>query len=517
MNESAVTSITIVGGGSSGWMSALYLNKLYNQQKKTVQVTVIESKDIGIIGVGEATVHSIRFFFAAMGLDEKELLKETNATLKTGIMFNNWMKPVDGKMHQYFHPFEHVQLGPGLDIASRWLISGRKNQERFDQGASISAHLINHDHCPKTVNARPYDGVVPYGYHLDATLMSRYLRNKAVEAGVVHIEGTVSDVNVSDGNIASITTEHGTHTADIFIDSTGFKGLLIEKLKKDNWTSFEDALPCNKAVAMQIAYDKTQAPNPYTSATALSSGWAWQIDLVNRRGTGYVYDGNRLTKEEAEAELIAHNGKDARVLKTVHLDMKVGCRPEFWIGNCVAIGLSGGFIEPLESTGLHIINIGTRLLATHLSSKDVAQEIRDSYNRLMNGAYQDLKQFIVLHYCLTNRDDTEFWQQAKKSVEHCPELKRNLAVWQHKICEYFDLAGGYSTTFTDENYRFILYGMQHYPNLNFDLCQQQSDDVFDKLARKAQQTVQSTLSHQEFLQSLHDMSLPEIAKMWAEH
>lgn len=135
----------------------------------------------------------------------------------------------------------------------------------------------------------------------------------------------------------------------------------------------------------------------------------------------------------------------------------------------------------------------------------------------MNGAYQDLKQFIVLHYCLTNRDDTEFWQQAKKSVEHCPELKRNLAVWQHKVCEYFDLAGGYSTTFTDENYRFILYGMQHYPNLNFDLCQQQSDDVFDKLARKAQQTVQSTLSHQEFLQSLHDMSLPEIAKMWAEH
>ena len=267
---------------------------------------------------------------------------------------------------------------------------------------------------------------------------------------------------------------------------------------------------------MQVAYDETQSPTPYTTATALTNGWAWQIDLVNRRGTGYVYDGNRLTKEQAEAELKAHNGANAKVLKTVHLDMKVGCRPEFWVGNCVAIGLSGGFIEPLESTGLHIINIGVRLLATHLSSKDVAQEVRDSYNRLMNGAYEDLKQFIVLHYCLTDRDDTDFWRQAQNSADNCPELKRNLAVWKHKVCEYFDLAGGYSTTFTDENYRFILYGMQHYPQLHFDVCQQQSDDVFDKLARKATHTVNSTLAHKDFLQKLHDMSLDDIAKMWAE-
>ena len=522
-----VSSITIVGGGSSGWMTALYLNRLYNyspqsqqqssQQQRPVKITVIESKDIGIIGVGEATVHSIRFFFAAMGLDENELLKETNATLKTGIMFNNWMKPVDGKIHQYFHPFEHVQIGPGLDIASRWLLGNRDNIERFDQGASLSAHLVNHHHSPKMANARPYEGVVPYGYHLDATLMSRYLRKKAVEAGVIHIEGTVSDVAVDDGNIASITTEHGEHHADIFIDSTGFKGLLIEKLKQDNWQSFEDALPCNKAVAMQIAYDKEQVPNPYTTATALTNGWAWTIDLVNRRGTGYVYDGNKLTEEQAEAELKAHNGIDAKILKTVHLDMKVGCRKEFWVGNCIAIGLSGGFIEPLESTGLHIINIGARLLATHLSSKDVPQTVKDSYNRLMNGAYQDLKQFIVLHYCLTNRDDTEFWQQAQRSVDYCPELKRNLEVWRHKVCEYFDLAGGYSTTFTDENYRFILYGMQHYPHLNMHVDEAENEDVFEKFGRKAIQTVQNTLSHEDFLQSLHDMPLSEIAEIWSKH
>jgi len=517
MNINPVSSIILVGGGSSGWMTALYLNRLYNIEKHTVDITVIESKDIGIIGVGEATVHSIRFFFAAMGLDEAELLRETNATLKMGIMFNNWMKPVDGKTHQYFHPFEHVQIGPGLDISSRWLLSDRKKYERFDQGASLSAHLIEQGHSPKMNGARPYEGVVPYGYHLDATLMSRFLRKKAIEAGVVHIEGTVTQVNTCQENIVSIETEYGVHQADIFIDSTGFKGLLINQLKAGNWQSFEEALPCNKAVAMQIAYDQEQVPNSYTKATALKNGWAWQIDLVNRRGTGYVYDGNRITKEQAEAELIAHNGANAKVLKTVHLDMNVGCRKEFWIGNCIAIGLSGGFIEPLESTGLHIINIGARLLATHLSSNNVPQHVKDSYNKLMNGAYQDLKQFIVLHYCLTNRDDTEFWRQAQQSTDFCPELKNNLAVWRHKVCEYFDLAGGYSTTFTDENYRFILYGMQHYPQLNMQIDSASSEDLFDKLQRKAIQTVQNTLSHEAYLQSLHDMSLAEIAQLWSSH
>jgi tryptophan halogenase len=340
--------------------------------------------------------------------------------------------------------------------------------------------------------------------------MSRFLRDKAIAAGVIHVEATVDQVDVKEGNIAAIHTEKGIFYADIFIDSTGFKGLLIEKLRQDNWQSFEQELPCNKAVAMQIAYDNDDAPNAYTTATALSNGWAWQIDLVNRRGTGYVYDGNRITQQQAEAELIAHNGPEASILKTVHLDMKVGCRKEFWVGNCIAIGLSGGFIEPLESTGLHIINIGTRLLATHLSSNNVPQSVRDSYNRLMNGAYQDLKRFIVLHYCLTDRRDTEFWQQAAQSAKYCPQLTENITVWRDKVCEYFDLAGGFSTTFTDENYRFILYGMQHYPNLSGHVDSKQIALTLDKLARRATQAVGHSLSHQVFLQSLHERTLAEM-------
>ncbi len=509
MKKQKIKSIIIVGGGSSGWMTALYLNRLYNHNKKQINITLIESPDVGTIGVGESTVHSMRFFFAAMGLDEAELLKETNATLKTGILFKNWMKAKNNQIHQYFHPFEHVQIGAGLDIASRWLLSNRQTHQRFDQGVSISSYLMANNHSPKAKNSRPYEGVVPYGYHLDATLMGRYLRRKAVEAGVIHIEGMVKEVLTEHDNIHCVVTEHGKHHADIFIDCTGFKGLLINKLKDNNWCSFEDALPCNRAVAMQIAYPEGSTPKPYTMSTALDNGWVWEIDLVNRRGTGYVYDGNRLSADEAEAALKSYNGKEAKVLKTVHLKMNIGCRKQFWLGNCITIGLSGGFIEPLESTGLHIVNLGVRLLATHLSSSPVEQTIRDSYNRLMTGAYQDLKQFIVAHYCLTDRDDTAFWQQAQKSLEYCPELQRNLAVWQHKVCEYFDLAGGYSTTFTDENYRFILYGMQHFPSLNIPVDQEESEQIFEKLQRKGQETLKYSLSHHEYLQNLHAMPLSE--------
>jgi len=496
-------SICIVGGGSSGWMTAIYLNRYFNQQQAQVQVRVVESEDIGIIGVGEATVHSIRYFFAAMGLDETELLEATNATFKTGIMFRNWMKPVDGQMHQYFHPFDQLKPPMDLDISTSWLLDRRFELERFDQGVSLSSFLIASGHSPKTPQSAPYQGVVPYGYHLDAVKMARFLRKKAIEAGVIHTVATVSDVAVADGNIQCVHTDQGSFSADVFIDCTGFRGLLMNALKTDNWQSFTDALPCNKAVAIQR--ELPGEPKPYTTATALTNGWVWEIDLVDRQGTGYVYDGARLSREQAEQELRDYLGPDAAVLKCTHLDMKVGCRKEFWLGNCIAIGLAGGFIEPLESTGLHLINLGVRLLSTHLAGSEMTQPVRDSYNRLMNGFYTDLKQFIVLHYCLTDRDDSEFWRDAAAKAEYCPGLVPQLAAWRYKVCEYMDLAGTFSTTFTDENYRYILYGMGHYPKLQPRSTARQFDDLFSKVGQQGKHAVLSTLPLPAWIYQMHGM------------
>lgn len=498
-----IKKITIVGGGSSGWMTAAYLNHFYNKTEKNVEITLVESKDIGILGVGEATVHSIRFFFAAMGLDEQELLRETQATYKTGIMFKNWMKPVNGKMHEYFHPFEQIKIGDNFDISTSWVLSQQNSGMRYDEGTCISSALIKAGHGPKAINSPPYQGVAPYGYHIDANQLARFLRKKATAAGVNHVEATVSKVNCDGERIISVETDAGTFQADYFIDCTGFKGLLINAVSDDNWISYEDALPCNKAVAVQRHYPEGIEPKPYTEATALSNGWVWQIDLVNRQGTGYVYDGSKLSKEQAEHELKSFLGPESEFIKTLHIDMHIGRRKRFWVGNCISIGLSGGFIEPLESNGLHLINLGARLLSTHLVNRQVSQEIQNSYSTLMINAYEDLKQFIVLHYCITNRDDSEFWLQAQQSVEYCPELKQKLAIWKHKICEYADLQTASTSCFNDENYRFILYGMQYYPDFSYSYDKNRMDALFSKVKERCQQAVNFTQTHQASLAKLH--------------
>lgn len=502
MQSRTVKTLNIVGGGSAGWMAAIYLNRYFNREVKNFQINVIESPDIGIIGVGEATVHSIRFFFGAMGLDEAELMAETNATIKSGIMFRNWMKPVRGETHEYFHPFDQQQPGGSVDISSAWFVGGRQSRERYDEAVSVNSHLIKWGHCPKGMSSPQYQAAVPYGYHLDATLLARFLRRKAVEQGVRHIEATVADAEVASGKILSVETDQGRIAGDFFLDCTGFRGLLIDKLQQDNWISFSEVLPCDKAVAIQRELPPGESPRSYTVATALSSGWAWQIDLVNRQGSGYVYDSKRLSPQDAEKELREFLGPESSVLKCTHLDMKVGCRRNTWIGNCVAIGLSGGFIEPLESTGLHMIHLGVSLLATHLAGDDGGDELRESYNEKMRGFYQDLKQFIVLHYCLSDREDSEFWRAAPASVDGCPWLKSKLPLWERKICEYQDFAGSYASIFTDTNYRYVLYGMQHYPTPRFAMSESEVEGIFQRFSQLLSRAKAGTMDHAQFLQTV---------------
>ncbi len=502
MKSQLAESIIVVGGGAAGWMTALYLNKWYNDPVKHIDITVIESKDIGIIGVGEATVHSLRHFFRILDIDEKELLHKTNGTLKAGILFRNWMKPVNGQTHEYFHPFEaQPQLGK-QDVALSWLLNSAETKPGFDEAVSISTSLIRNGRCPKGESSPDYEGVVPYGYHIDATLMARYLREKAIARGVRHIEATVHDVVVDNGLIAAVITDAGQFNADFFVDCTGFRSLLLDKLRDDNWISYENALPCNRAVAIQTAYTETQRPKPYTVATALTHGWSWEIDLVNRRGNGYVYDGDRLTPAQAEDELLKHLGADVSVIRSNHLQMKIGRRKAFWVGNCVAIGLSAGFIEPLESTGLHLIDLGVRLLSTHSPSRYANEYVCQSYNRLMNNFYENLKEFIVLHYCLSNRNDTEFWRQAPATANHCAELNEKLALWRHKYCERMDMTGGQSVLFVEDNYRFILYGMHYYPELTQPNDQKLIQQQLSLIQTRAQVALQHSLSHQGYLNSL---------------
>ncbi|WP_345316684.1 tryptophan 7-halogenase [Ferrimonas gelatinilytica] len=426
------------------------------------------------------------------------MMRECQATYKNGILFRQWRKPVAGEPHEYFHPFEEKMPPGASDPVTPWLAGGQG--QRYDQTVSLGSLLSAHQHGPKGINAPAWQGLVPYGYHLDAVLLGRYLKRKAVAAGVEHRLATIEKVSIEGGEIRALHCQDGTLEADLYIDCSGFSQALIGPLKADNWQSFEAALPCNRAVALQLPYQDGQAPRPYTTATALGEGWVWEIDLQGRRGNGYVYDGNRLTEAEAEAQLRTFLGcgdqGDAK-----HLKMKIGCLREFWVGNCVAVGLSGGFIEPLESTGLHLINLSVRLLATHLNQARPAQAVRDNYNRLLNGIYDDLKRFIILHYCLTDRDDTEFWRQAAQSHRHSPVLSAQLTLWQHKVCEYLDLAGSYSTVFSDENYRYVLYGMDHRPKLPTasEADAQQARNRLQRLNQLLEQALAQSAPHRDQL------------------
>lgn len=488
-------TITIVGGGSSGWMTAIYLQRRFANAESPPHIRLIESEDIGIIGVGEATVHSIRFFFAAMGLDENELIRRTDATLKTGVLFKNWRQ---GE-HDYFHPFEQQASRGGVDLPSLWLCSA--GEERYDASVSAGYYLMRANKTPKTPRSQPYQGIIPYGYHLDATKMASYLREVAKERGVEHVLATVQDVDVDvDGEtIRAVETTAGRFDGDLFIDCTGFRALLISKVASDNWVSYEDELPCNRAVAIQT--ELPGEPRSYTTATALSNGWAWQIDLQTRSGTGYVYDGNRQTPEEAEEELLKFLGS-SEVKRKVHLRMRVGRSKQFWVGNVVAVGLSGGFIEPLESTGLHLVNLGVGLLATHLTQADITERVRASYNRLMTGFYEELREFIVLHYCLTNREDSAFWKSAKSSSKSLHGLNEKLELWQSKVCEFQDFAGGYNTTFSDENYRYVLYGMEHLPVGVMSYDEDLRASELNQLKDLSERAVQQTLSPRDFFERI---------------
>lgn len=502
MSNNNIKSILIAGGGTSGWMSAIYLQKILNSKKQQVKVTLIESADLSTIGVGEATVHNIRHFFQALGLDEKELMEQTQATFKTGILFKNWRKPQNGLEHAYFHPFEPHNYGGIWDISTHWFLNESFKKQKFDEGVSISTYLARTGKSPKSPQSNQYQGLVPYAYHLDATLLGGYLRKKAIELGVEHVITNINSVDTHNGEITKIRSQEQVFSADLYIDCTGFKGLLIESLSDSNWVSYEDALPCNRAVAIQRNYPQGHTPNSYTTSTALSNGWVWQIDLQNRQGTGYVYDGNRLTKEEAEQELRAFLGEESDVLKSQHLEMKIGRRKEFWIGNCVAIGLSGGFIEPLESTGIYLIETGIKLLSGYQPSLDSNQILKDAYNQTMSNLYEDLKDFIVLHYCLTDRDDTEFWCHSAKTHEYTPKLKEKLDLWQYKVCQSIDFQGSQGILFSEHNYRYVLYGMDYYPNiigtLQETITDIESQHVFQQFKHNAHMALEQAIPHKAY-------------------
>ena len=461
-----IKKILIVGGGSSGWLSAAYLQRMLNRvDPHRVEITLVESPDLGIIGVGEATVPTLVNTLGFLGVDEADFMRRTHATFKQAIRFENWRDdPLTAPGQHFWHPFERMDTLGGLPMQlalSRRL--GEMPPGRFAYDVLAQPWLCDAMRAPKVGRQT----LAPYAYHMDAVLMGRYLRELATGRGVVHLEDTIARATQHpDGSIAALHTRSGRQLeADLFIDCSGFASVLLQGVFAEPFESYGDSLFCDRAVAMQVPLNPAAEIKPYTTSTAQKHGWTWEIQLRERCGIGYVYSSAFCSDDDAERELREHIGPRAEGLNARRLTMRVGRTRDFWVRNCVSIGLSGGFIEPLESTGIYLVEMGLKLLLDNLPLHGLQDVCARNFNQRMRRHYDKVRDFIVLHYCLTNREDTEFWR-ANKHSRHLPDsLRENLELWQHRYPASWD-DGSTGNFFSHATYLFILAGMGRLPALD---------------------------------------------------
>jgi tryptophan 7-halogenase len=404
--QSDPVRIVIAGGGTAGWMAAALLAGF---RENGYQITLIESEEIGTVGVGEATIPQINLFNAGVGIDEDEFLRETQGTIKLGIEFVDWDR-IGGR---YMHAFGSIGKDVGIvPFQHYWQrarsLGSAKTLEHYslNEVAARAAKM-------QRGNPRTSDQLadMPYAFHFDAGLYARYLRRIAESRGVARIEGKIADValNGETGDVASLKLEQGqVIEGDLFIDCTGFRGLLIEGALETGYEDWSNWLPCNRAMAVPCAHGNA-AQIPYTRATARDAGWQWRIPLQHRIGNGYVYCSDYLSDDEAAETLLANlDGAaqaDPRPLRFV-----TGKRRKFWNRNVIALGLASGFMEPLESTSIHLIQSGLSRLLKMMPGRSVDPAIKAEYNRQSDFEFERIRDFLLLHYKATARDDTPFWR-----------------------------------------------------------------------------------------------------------
>ncbi|MBV9346334.1 MAG: tryptophan 7-halogenase [Gammaproteobacteria bacterium] len=416
--------IAIVGGGTAGWMSALILARSFIG--RGVQITLLESPIVGIIGVGEGSTPWLRGFFDSLGIEESEWMPACHATYKCGIRFEGWStKP---GYTSYFHPFASM-----LDnLTMRQFVH---NVDSRINGADVYAHpdrffiatrLANEHRAPKAGESFPFD--VWHGYHFDAVLLGQFLQKKALERGVRYRVCHVTHANLApDGAIASVSTQEGeTIAADLFVDCSGFAGLLIDKALHTPFVSFGDNLFNDAAVALPTPLGEDIPCE--TLATALRHGWAWRIPLTNRFGNGYVYSSQFCSAEDAERELRTHLGV-ADDVPARHLKMRIGRVSQHWHKNCLAVGLSQGFIEPLEATALLFIQQTATTFAEFIERGDWGEEAHGRFNAMVNAHFEGIRDYIVTHYKTNTRADTEYWRANAANLNLSDELKQLYSLW----------------------------------------------------------------------------------------
>ncbi len=455
-----INNIVIIGGGAAGWLTAGLLAK----EHPHLHITLIESADIGISGVGEGTWPSMRNTLQRIGVKETDFLRQCDASFKQGSKFINWRGEQQGD--NYYHPFMIPEGYYEYDVHAAW--KQLFSQQKYADAMNMQSFICQAALAPKQINTPQYAGVTNYGYHLDAHKFARFLTQHCVNTlNVKHIvDNVICANNDEQGYIKSVSTQHnGAITGDLFIDCSGSQGLLIAKHYQIPFLDQSHILFNNTAVAAQIPYEsQSQNIASATLSTAQSAGWIWDIGLPTRRGIGYTFS-DKYCDEASAIETLKNYAaqtigtQQADTIETRTLRFTPGYREIFWHKNCVAIGMSQGFIEPLEASALAMVELSVSMLSEQMPvDQDHMQLLSTRFNKRFKYRWEQVINFLKLHYVLSNRDDNGYWH-ANRNPNSIPlELQNLLTLWQYQAPSRFDLVEN-EEIFSSASYQYVLYGM----------------------------------------------------------
>lgn len=494
MKNNNIRKIVIVGGGTAGWMVAAALSRVLKNRFCDIQL--VESETIGTVGVGEATIPQIQVFNHMLGLDEDEFVRETCGTFKLGIQFVDWGRKGDSYIHAFGEvgkdmegiPFYHYWLkqhlrGGSQDIGEYTLTALAAQQGRFMRSIDAGNSPLSN---------------ITYAFHFDAGLYARYLRSYAEKRGVQRTEGKVIHTLLDDdsGFIRSLRLDDGRDIeGDLFIDCSGFRGLLISEALGVGYEDWRHWLPCDRAWAVPCEGD--DAPLPYTRSTAHSAGWQWRIPLQHRIGNGHVFS-SRFMDESAAQSILLNNLDGKPLAEPKLLRFTTGKRKQFWYKNCIALGLASGFMEPLESTSIHLVQSAIARLLSLFPDRNFAREDIDEYNRQTHFEMDRIRDFLILHYCATERDDSEFWNYCRTM-----DIPDSLAQKIDQFRANGRIVRANSELFNELSWMEVMLGQGIVPRSYHPLVDAMSEEQFSGRMREIQSVMQNSVaampSHREFI------------------
>lgn len=455
-----IKRVAIVGGGTSGWIVANHLGKAL--KNKGVSIDLLESPDIPPVGVGEGTVPEMRRTLQSFGISETDFVRRCDVSFKQSIKFVNWMDQGSHGQNNYYHHLFESPYSEGNDMAPSWLKTG---DGKFADFVSSQARVCDAGLAPKTISHPEYQGELGYAYHLNASKFSLLLADNAKDKfSVRHVMANVVEVQLGvEGDISGLLTDsEGLLEYDFYVDCTGFSSFLLAGALDVGFVDKSGELLIDSALVAQVPTGVDQPLPPYTVATAHQQGWIWDIALPERRGTGFVYSSAHLEHSRAEDKFARYLGRDDIDFRKI--PMKVGYREKFWKKNCVAIGLSQGFVEPLEATALLVTEFAARFLAERFPvSSSQFELLSKRYNDTLRYSWDRVVDFIKLHYFLSDRNDSEFWLDNRRPETLSDALRDQLEVWQSYTPNSFDFLSKVEI-FYAENFQYVLYGMGYGTN-----------------------------------------------------